>query len=205
MKLTVFGRKVFMKNDLYLWLDIETTGLLPAKGHILEVACIATNDQLEELGRFESKIKMPTLVRLFPDLYMDKTVLQMHKENNLYMECMQGPSLKTVYKSFEDFIKKFPFKYKYFVGNSIGSLDLPYLRHHMPRILKQVHYRSIDISGYELILKMNHLERTNVIQERSQKIYNKKRGRMDNHRALQDTLACIDQYKFLKDISRLYP
>ena len=46
------------KNAKILWIDLEMTGLDPAKDRILEVAAIATDWNFSEIATFESPIKV---------------------------------------------------------------------------------------------------------------------------------------------------
>lgn len=44
---------------MLVWLDLETTGLEPSKEHVIEAACIITDDALTEVARFERVIYSP--------------------------------------------------------------------------------------------------------------------------------------------------
>lgn len=72
------------------WLDIETTGLEPKTGSILELALILTDDSLVELARFESLVA-PSFGRGLE--VMDSYVVKMHETSGL---------LKTLYLSAEE-------------------------------------------------------------------------------------------------------
>lgn len=143
----------------FAWIDIETTGLVPEKGYILEVACIITDHQLNELDEFETVIQLPLLVKLFPHRYMDDFVFKMHTDNRLLEECTDSTmsvTLNTAQKEFYEFLEPYHNTFNdelYLTGNSIGSLDIPFLRKHMPRVMDLVHYRSLDISGLRLGLE----------------------------------------------------
>lgn len=175
------------------WIDLETTGLHANKGHILEVACVVTDNELNIIDTFDEVVRPPLLVRLFPHRHMDAFVLNMHTQNGLLEECPEGLSVRDVEESFCEFLE--PFKNTkqdelYFVGNSIGALDLPFLRRHMPRVMDMVHYRSIDISGLRLGLEQ---------------IFNNPNGFYlkaqtdSNHRALDDCYRSIEQLKFYRE------
>ena len=47
-----------MSKAKILWVDLEMTGLDPTKDKILEVAAIATDWDFNEVGRFESAVKV---------------------------------------------------------------------------------------------------------------------------------------------------
>ncbi len=41
---------------IFVWLDLEMSGLLPDKHVILEIACIITDPELNVLGEYDSAI-----------------------------------------------------------------------------------------------------------------------------------------------------
>ena len=47
-----------MKKAKLLWVDLEMTGLDPAKDRICEIAAIATDMELNEIARFEAIVKV---------------------------------------------------------------------------------------------------------------------------------------------------
>ena len=46
------------KQAKLLWVDLEMTGLEPAKDRILEVAAIATDWDFKEVAKFEAVVKV---------------------------------------------------------------------------------------------------------------------------------------------------
>ena len=67
-----------------MWLDLETTGLDPETGLILEVAVVVTNRWLKELAR--ESIVIPHSVEALEAAGMDDFVRDMHTENGLLDE-----------------------------------------------------------------------------------------------------------------------
>jgi oligoribonuclease len=71
----------------YCWLDLETTGLLPGKCEVCEVACIITDPHsLEEVAVFTRIIDAR-------DAYWQHQALEMHKETGLYDLMAKAPPL----------------------------------------------------------------------------------------------------------------
>jgi oligoribonuclease len=75
------------KRATLIWLDLETTGLNPLKHQILEVAAIATDDDLNELGSYHAV----TSVAGFASAHDAETeALHMHLESGLWVESMRS-------------------------------------------------------------------------------------------------------------------
>lgn len=53
---------------MLVWTDLETTGLDPSQEHILEVACIITDDNLVEVARFERVVFSPKAAAVLREL-----------------------------------------------------------------------------------------------------------------------------------------
>lgn len=191
-----------MNKNFYAWIDLETTGLNADKGHILEIACIITEDDLKPIASFSRAIELPLYLKYFPSLAMDGFVLNMHTKNGLLQEIRSNSavSLMQARVDFYDFLSQFKNKKVkldngdteytnlYFVGNSIAALDLPYLRKHMPEIMELVHYRSLDITGLRLGLELMNKKPNSFYVTAA----------TGNHRAMDDVIACIKQLEFYK-------
>jgi oligoribonuclease len=191
-----------VNQNYYAWIDLESTGLNARKGHILEVACIITDDKLNVLSMYSQVIKLPWYLRLFPRLAMDAFVLNMHTQNGLLEETRDvfAVSLMEARINFYQFLKPYrknktsqggitTYTNLYFVGNSLGALDIPFLKEHMPEVLELAHYRTIDITGMRLGLEL-------AFDAPNSFYYDASSG---THRALDDARACINQFKFYKN------
>lgn len=73
------------------------------------------------------------------------------------------------------------------MGNSIGSLDRPFVQKFFPKFNKFLHYRNVDISTIRVICEA-HMPHMNAAILDSAK-------RSDNHRAMDDVMDCIAQYQ----------
>ena len=166
------------------WIDIETTGLDPETGHILEVAVVLTDVRLKEVDRFHSLVKVGDR-----PVVMDDFVLKMHNDNGLLHELAKAQfeidEAETLLCNFFSACNGGDKKNIVLCGNSIPSLDLPFLRKHMPRIFDCVHYRTIDVTAVRLGMEV--LLQTEIPVQKG-----------GSHRAMDDVLACIDEFAQLQ-------
>lgn len=68
-----------MSNDIYVFLDIETTGLDPKRDSILEIGWVMTNDKLETLNTFSAAAVYSPMY----DAQMGDYVKKMHEDSGL--------------------------------------------------------------------------------------------------------------------------
>ena len=127
------------------WMDLEMTGLDPAKHVIVEIATIVTDDDL-------------TIVAEGPDLVvhatddelsrMDEVVVRMHTESGLLDRIRASElSLADAGQATLEFLRGHIPEARTvpLCGNSIGT-DRRFLAVHLPEIEEHLHYRSVDVS-----------------------------------------------------------
>jgi oligoribonuclease len=130
---------------MLVWMDLEMTGLDPAKDVIVEIASLVTDDDL-------------TIVAEGPDLVvhqaaealagMDDYVRNMHTRSGLLTAIEASTvSLEEAGAQTLAFIKEHVPEARSvpLAGNSIGT-DRRFLAAWLPEIEKYLHYRSIDVS-----------------------------------------------------------
>jgi len=126
-------------------MDLEMTGLDPAREVIVEIATIITDDDLEIVA------EGPDLVIHQPDealAAMDPVVVEMHTSSGLLDAIAASTtSLDEAGAATLAFIRQhvpdprtIPL-----CGNSIGT-DRRFLALHLPEIEEHLHYRSVDVS-----------------------------------------------------------
>jgi oligoribonuclease len=137
-----------MKN--IFWLDLEMTGLDDSMDHILEVAAIVTDMELEVLAEFHRVVFQPHEVLERMDDWCKKT----HKESGLTPLIENGEPLEKVEKELLEFVAPyFPKEERIILcGNSIGN-DQRFVMRHMKNFSKRMHYRVIDVSSFKEISK----------------------------------------------------
>lgn len=169
-----------------VWMDLEMTGLDPARDTIVEIATIVTDDELE-------------IVAVGPDLVvhqppealavMDPFVVDMHTRSGLLTQIAASTiSLDEAGQRTLAFIQehvpeagKVPL-----CGNSIG-MDRRFLSAYLPEIEHWLHYRSIDVSSIKELVKRWYPTIDGV-----------RLGKNGSHRALDDIRASIEELRFYR-------
>jgi oligoribonuclease len=143
-----------------VWLDLETTGLDPENGVILEIGVVVTDLQLNELAR-----KSWVLPHVRDDILtmMDDYVLRMHLKSGLLKEVWKDRNLtdpmhdkarRQIIENISIWIrqacKHTKVKHCYLAGSSVGSFDMAWLKKHAPGIVNTVSYRVGDVSAFKV-------------------------------------------------------
>ena len=168
-----------MKRAKLLWIDLEMTGLDPEKDKILEVAAIATDMQLNEIGRYEAVVKVPT------ELMKERMVGDFWEKNATSRDALiaqneNGQPVAEVEKALLEFLDEYFGKEIYLAGNSIHQ-DRKFIEREMPELDKRLHYRMLDVSAWKIYFE-------NAL--------NKKYTKPENHRALDDIEGSIGELKW---------
>ena len=168
-----------MKKAKLLWIDLEMTGLDPAKDKICEVAAIATDMQLNEVAAYEAVVKVDD------ELMRRRMVGPFWEKNAKSRDALQaqnqtGKPVREVEKELLDFIAKNCTKEIYLAGNSIHQ-DRKFIEREMPELNKRLHYRMLDVSAWKIYFE----------NAKKQKF-----TKPENHRALDDINGSIEELKW---------
>src|SRR5438309_6832709 len=130
---------------MLVWMDLEMTGLDPARHAIVEIATLVTGDDLEIVAEGPDLV-----VHQPPDVLagMDDVVRSMHTKSGLLAAIEASRvSLADAGKATLDFIRSHVPEPRTvpLAGNSIG-MDRRFLAAHLPEIEEYLHYRSVDVS-----------------------------------------------------------
>lgn len=128
-----------------VWMDLEMTGLDPARHVIVEIATLVTDDQLEVLAEGPDMVVKATEEEL---ARMDPVVRAMHLKSGLLAAVEASTiSLADAGAVTLEFIKAHvPVPRTVpLCGNSIGT-DRRFLATQLPEIEEWLHYRSVDVS-----------------------------------------------------------
>jgi oligoribonuclease len=132
---------------MYLWIDLETTGLDPDNGEILEVAWFIT-DNWEIISQPQSYVVTPGK-DTFELVKQDMFAQTVHYENGLLRDLMTADTL--MLEDIEDLILKDIHKNNWddirpvLAGASV-HFDRGFIREYMWRLDRELSYRHFDVS-----------------------------------------------------------
>lgn len=169
-----------------VWVDLEMTGLDITCDHIMEIACVVTDGDLNLVA------KGPNLVINQPDdllKNMSAWCIAQHGESGLTEACRKSKiTLKNAENQVLEFIKSHvPEKACPLGGNSV-YMDRLFIRKYMPTVDEYLHYRIIDVSTIkELAKRWYPKELSNIPQKKF------------THRSIDDILESIEELKYYKE------
>jgi oligoribonuclease len=137
---------------MLVWMDLEMTGLDPARDRIVEIATLVTDDDLEILA------EGPDLVIHQPPealAVMEPVVVEMHTKSGL-LEAIAAStvSLEEAGAQTLAFLRQWVPEPRTvpLCGNSIG-MDRRFLAAYLPDIEAWLHYRSVDVSSVKELVR----------------------------------------------------
>lgn len=174
-------------SDVLVWLDMEMTGLDPARERIIEIATILTDGRLTEIA------VGPELV-----IHQADEILAVMDDWNTKHHGASGLTQRVRESAIDDaaaeaqtiaFINAHVATRErpVLAGNSIHQ-DRRFIRHYMPALEKRLHYRMVDVSTVKELARRWY---PSVIA--------KQRPKRDTHRALDDIRESIDELRFYRD------
>lgn len=179
----------------FLWLDLETTGLIPGRDLILEFAAVLAADDLEGdmsvVEEYQGVLRCTREMRegVLPDQY----VTTMHARNGLWAECAESDTTITEVEEF--FLETFADGGKkrgiVLAGNSV-HFDRAFLAAHMPKFAGCLSHRVLDVST--LIAAVQRWRDPAFESTKT-----------DVHRALPDVHASLDTARRIRDLVGLRP
>jgi len=168
------------------WIDLEMTGLDPARHTIVEIACLITDDDLAIVAEGPELIVHASPEQLGE---MDDFVTAMHTRSGL-LAAMQASTLtlEDAGRHTLEFLQHHlpepgtvPL-----AGNSIGT-DRRFLAVQLPDIENYLHYRSVDVSTLKELCRRWYPE-----------IYKAAPEKKGGHRALQDIRESVAELAFYR-------
>jgi oligoribonuclease len=168
-------------------MDLEMTGLDPARHVIVEIATIVTDDDLEIVAEGPDLV-----VHQPPDALaaMEEVVREMHTTSGLLpaIEASTTTLEEAGARTLEFIVEHVPEARSVpLCGNSIGT-DRRFLAAYLPAIEQHLHYRSVDVSTLKVLGQRWYPE---VLQALP-----KKAG---SHRALDDIRESIAELRWYRE------
>ena len=172
---------------MLVWMDLEMTGLDPAKHVIVEIATLVTDDELNIVA------EGPDLVVNQPDealAGMEEVVRVMHTTSGLLPAIRASTiSLEEAGRATLEFIaahvpepRTVPL-----CGNSIGT-DRRFLAIHLPQIEEHLHYRSVDVSTIKELARRWYPGLLEAVPRKA-----------TAHRALDDIRESIEELRWYRE------
>jgi oligoribonuclease len=176
-----------IESDRIVWIDCEMTGLDFKNDLLVEIACVITNAQLEQVTQGLNIVIQAPAERLET---MDPFVVNMHTESGLLPEIPNGVTLEAAEEMLFDYITShIPEASKAPLAGSSVHVDRIFLQRDMPRVDSYLHYRIIDVSSIKELARRWY-----------PKAYFASPPKTGNHRALGDILDSINELKYYRDV-----
>jgi oligoribonuclease len=176
------------------WVDLETTGLKPIEGHILECAVIVTDPWLEPLAEFSFLVRPPRLEQVIENL--SDYVYKMHETSGLLVDLLdpsqQGIEAHELSGVLTEIITSTGCSglvanepYRAPMGGYSVHFDRKWLEHFAPAATALLSHRNIDVS---------------TITELAQRWFTTQHdpGNAAKHRALDDVRHSIERLKWYR-------
>lgn len=173
-------------TDVLVWIDMEMTGLDPARERIIELAVILTDGKLVELATG------PELVLHQPDevlAAMDDWNKSHHGASGLVdrVKASTITEADAEAQTMAFLAAHVPAKERpVLAGNSIHQ-DRRFVRRYMPLLEKRLHYRMVDVSTVKELARRWYPE-----------VVAKQPAKKETHRALDDIRESIEELRFYK-------
>ena len=133
-----------MNENNLVWIDLEMTGLDSATDHIIEIATIVTDSELNELAT-GPEIAIATSAEVLGA--MDEWNTRTHTESGLVRRCLESEvDTRQAERRTLAFLAEFvPAGMSPMCGNSICQ-DRRFMARLMPELEAFFHYRNLDVS-----------------------------------------------------------
>jgi oligoribonuclease len=168
------------------WIDLEMTGLDPARHTIVEIACLITDDELNLVEEGPDLVVAASPEQLAD---MDDVVRAMHTRSGLLADIEASTlSLADAGAQTLSFLKRHIPEPRTvpLAGNSIGT-DRRFLAQQLPEIEDYLHYRSVDVSTVK-----------ELCRRWCPDVYRAAPSKKGGHRALQDIRESVAELAYYR-------
>lgn len=172
--------------DRLVWIDLEMTGLDPKFDEIVEIACIVTDAELNELDEGITLVVRPGEESLAG---MDDFVVNMHTVSGLIEEIPHGIALADAEQQVLAYVRAHvPEARKAPLAGSSVYVDRGFLAAYMPELDAHMHYRLVDVSSVKELTRRWY-----------PRVYFASPEKTGNHRALGDIRDSISELRYFRD------
>lgn len=152
-----------------IFIDLETSGLDPRENVICEISARVVDAENPDVILERCSYVVRHSLAVFDNVH--PAVMDMHTGNGLIKDMRKLTAIEL--RDVEDLILAMLARcppdrenYRVFAGNSIGALDVPMIKEHMPRLAAAVSYRMIDLTGISTALEAFGLPLPKVLTAR---------------------------------------
>lgn len=164
------------KRGALLWVDLEMTGLDPAKQRIIEVAAIITGWDFTPIVEYHAVIKQPPAVLKG----MEEWPRQQHKASGLLKAMDSGIAETEAEKELTELVRAHCEQPVLLAGNSV-HYDRRFIRRYWLHLEKLLHYRMLDVSAWKVVMSGK---------------YHISFKKPETHRALEDIRGSIEELEY---------
>ncbi|XP_011165727.1 probable oligoribonuclease [Solenopsis invicta] len=174
------------RSDHYIvWIDLEMTGLDVDKDHILEIACLVTDKNLNVISEDLNIVIHQSDIILEN---MNDWCKENHTKTGLTQNSRSSTvSLEEAEKMVLNFLKKYTLERSCPLAGSSVYMDRFFLHKYMPLVNEYLHYRIIDVSTVKEIARRWNPGVLNSMPKKKL-----------NHRALDDIKESINELRYYK-------
>jgi oligoribonuclease len=172
-------------TDPLVWIDCEMTGLDLGRDALVEVACIVTDGELNQLDEGVDVVIKPPAETLEQ---MSEVVREMHTASGLLQALGAGVTLAEAESIVLDYIRSHTSEPKRapLCGNSIAT-DRAFIARDMPMVDAFLHYRMIDVSSIKELARRWY-----------PRVYFASPEKQGGHRALADITESIRELRYYR-------
>ena len=172
--------------DPLVWIDCEMTGLDLGADALIEIACVVTDSELNEVDAGLTVVIKP------PDAALEQMsdfVRNMHVESGLLDELPAGTTLEHAQQQVMEYVEGHvaPGARAPLCGSSV-YVDRGFLARDLPEFNDFLHYRVLDVSSFK-----------EVIRRWYPKVYYASPDKHGGHRAMADIRESIAELRYYRE------